>query len=186
MQSRERDQAPGGGRRADLDRRSGADRPREGDGDRRSGDIDGLLQLDPRRSGQLRRPKPNFLPFRCGGLRRALAQPPRRLGPVRSARGLVSDIVGGGAMMHGARPSSRSQRALGLRKVTCLYRSTGPRPSGSSPANSAPSTAVQPLLRSPNGESLARAPSCWLIPGAVRAALSGTPERRAEIGITGA
>src|SRR6266567_8649757 len=44
--------------------------------------------------------------------------------PVRVAappmRGLVPDIVGGGAMMHGARPSSRSLRALGLRKVTLL------------------------------------------------------------------
>jgi hypothetical protein len=75
----------------------------------------GLHELDARLRSKL-----DLNPGYRSGLRDALARTPRRLSPVRSARGLVPGFFRGRALMHQGRPSSRSLPAHGPREVTVL------------------------------------------------------------------
>jgi hypothetical protein len=59
--------------------------------------------LDPRSGDELGSPEPCVVPHCCGGLCGALAQPPRRLRTVQSARRLVPGRVGDVAAMAGGR-----------------------------------------------------------------------------------
>jgi hypothetical protein len=82
LHAEERDWRVGGRWGADLDRCSATDRPREDDGDRRRGHLDGLLQLDDGRRAELRRSEPSLV---ADGRRRlcgSLAHASCRLGPV--------------------------------------------------------------------------------------------------------